>query len=100
MAHGAVDANPARLPAHVPVEQFVGAALGETVKQGVVGRADGAPRSASSGLPILWTNSITGTHGDRPDYVLASVNKLMDEFLTSYLRVNEQACEEKRAAAD
>ena len=57
-------------------------------------------RTGRRGDAILWTNSITGTHGDRPDYVLASVNKLMDEFLTSYLRVNEQACEEKRAAAD
>ena len=41
---GAVDADPARLPAHVPVEQLVGAALGETVKQGVVGCAHGAPK--------------------------------------------------------
>ena len=44
VVHGAVDADPARLPAHVPVEQLVGAALGETVKQGVVSRAHGTPK--------------------------------------------------------
>ena len=54
VVHSAVDADPAWLPAHVSVEQLVGAALGETVKQGVVGRAHGAPevrleRSARAG---------------------------------------------------
>ena len=44
VVHGAVDADPARLPAPVPVEQLIGAALGETVKQGVVSRAHGAPK--------------------------------------------------------
>ena len=44
VVHGASDADPARLPAHVPVEQLVGAALGETVKQGVAGRAQGTPK--------------------------------------------------------
>ena len=44
VVHGAVDAHPARLPAHIPAEQLIGTALGETVKQGVVGGAHGAPK--------------------------------------------------------
>ena len=47
---------------------------------------------------ISWISTTIGTHGNSSDYVLGTVNKNMDEFLASYLRVNEQACEDKRAA--
>ena len=56
------------------------------------------PMTGLRGNATMWTTGNTGTHADRSDYVMASVTEQMDEFLTSYLRVNEQACEEKRAA--
>lgn len=40
MVQAAVDADPARVAPHVPVEEFVRTALGQTVEQGVVDRAD------------------------------------------------------------
>ena len=52
--------------------------------------------SQSYGYATTWSSGMTGTHGrSGGEYVLSSVSRIMDEFLTQYLRANEKACEQK-----
>lgn len=40
-----------------------------------------------------WHYQSVGTHANNPDFTLSWVSKLLDEFLTQYLQVNEEACD-------
>ena len=52
--------------------------------------------SQSYGYATTWSRRMTGTHGRTGgEYVLSLVGRMMDEFLTQYLRANEKACEQK-----
>ena len=44
------------------------------------------------GLVAVWDTGSVGTHGGDGQYILSVVSKYLDEFLASYLRVNEAAC--------
>lgn len=44
------------------------------------------------GMAITWDKSGIGTHGRDADYILSGMRRYMDQFLTEYLRANEEAC--------
>ena len=46
-----------------------------------------------SSLATTWSRGTTGTHGHSASYIQSSVSSITDEFLATYLRVNEEACE-------
>ena len=50
--------------------------------------------SGSSGFAIAWLTGTTGTHGSKSEFIVSSLSKSLDQFLTEYLRVNESACTE------
>ena len=39
-----------------------------------------------------WQRNILGTHGTNTDFILPHVKKLTEEFITEYLRENDEAC--------
>lgn len=41
---------------------------------------------------VTWERGSTGTHGGDGAYVVSGVQRMMDQFLDEYLRVNEPAC--------
>lgn len=41
---------------------------------------------------VTWETESAGTHGGNGVYVVSWVQRMMDEFLDEYLRVNEPAC--------
>ena len=49
--------------------------------------------SVSSYPATTWNVGSTGTHGRSAEYIVSSLSGLLDQFLTEYLRVNEDACE-------
>lgn len=51
-----------------------------------------ALESGLVGLGITWNTGGIGTHAGDPDYILSSLRRYMDRFLSDYLRVNEEAC--------
>ena len=48
--------------------------------------------SGLRGSAVTWGTGLTGTHGRDANYILSLVSRLMDTFLSKYLRVNEEAC--------
>ena len=44
------------------------------------------------GYATVWNVISTGTHGGDGQYILGIVSKYLDEFIASYLRVNEAHC--------
>ena len=49
--------------------------------------------SGKNSFAPTWDRSILGTHGQRgTEYIVSGLSELLDEFLTEYLRVNEDAC--------
>lgn len=44
------------------------------------------------GVAVVWDTGATGTQGGNGQYILSVVSEYLDEFLASYLRVNEAAC--------
>ena len=55
------------------------------------------PVSGREGTASSWSDGVFGTHrsgsGGR-EFVLSGLSRLLDRFLTEYLRVNETACTE------
>ena len=51
----------------------------------------GADRTISK-MAATWHSDSFGTHGGDGDYVLESVEELVDNFIDEYLRVNNAAC--------
>ena len=47
------------------------------------------------GLATTWNSGSTGTHSSAA-FVVNSVSQHLDRFLTAYLRVNEEACRDRR----
>ena len=54
------------------------------------------PLSDELGIATTWETSATGTHGNDPGFILSSVSGFMDKFLVEFLRVNDEACRNKR----
>lgn len=50
------------------------------------------PSTREIGLATTWSNGITGMTSRNPEFVVSQLSNLLDEFLTEYLRVNEEAC--------
>ena len=50
--------------------------------------------TGNTGAASAWEHGITGTHGKDAEYVVSSLSRLLDRFLTECLRVNESACTE------
>ena len=44
------------------------------------------------GVVEVWNAGGTGTHGGNGQYILGIVSRYLDEFIASYLRVNEAHC--------
>ena len=44
------------------------------------------------GYAMVWHTGSIGTHGGNGQYVLGIVSRYLDEFIASYLRVNEEHC--------
>ena len=44
------------------------------------------------GYAEVWDAGLVGTHGGNGQFILGSVSKHLDEFIASYLRVNEAHC--------
>ena len=42
-----------------------------------------------------WSQYMAGSHGNNGSYILGGVRNLMDDFLVQFLRVNEQACNQR-----
>lgn len=56
------------------------------------------PRFAvQGGVATTWSLGTIGTHGEDSGYILSSIAELMDRFLVEFLRVNEEACEQRFA---
>ena len=54
-----------------------------------------AVKDMGYGLPgtvIVWSTSRVGMHGGNGPLILGTVSEILDEFLASYLRVNEAHC--------
>ena len=47
------------------------------------------------GLVEVWDTALVGTHGGSSQFILGKVSRLLDVFLTKYLRANEEACAKK-----
>ena len=45
------------------------------------------------GVPT-WQTESQGTHGGDAQFVVGAVSRLLDDYIASYLRVNETACRE------
>lgn len=41
-------------------------------------------------MASTWCESITGTHGDNPEFIIQSLNELLDMFLNEYLKANSK----------
>ena len=50
------------------------------------------PASNQNGGATTWMQSITGTHVQNVENIVSGLLRLVDQFLTEYLRVNEAAC--------
>ncbi len=48
--------------------------------------------SGPLGVAVTWDKSGVGTHGSDAHYILSGIRRYMDQFLTEYLRANEEAC--------
>lgn len=48
--------------------------------------------SGERSFATTWATGATGTHGGRPDTILALVDESIGKFLAEYQVVNEQAC--------
>ena len=48
-----------------------------------------------SGRATTWSSGATGMHGRNATFVVNGVSQQLDKFLTAYLRVNEEACDER-----
>lgn len=48
--------------------------------------------SGEGGVAVTWSTGGTGRSRD-PEFVVSGVSRYLDQFLTEYLRVNEEACE-------
>lgn len=44
------------------------------------------------GYATVWSAGSVGTHGNDEQYILGSVSRHLDQFLASYLRVNDRHC--------
>ncbi|MYA33279.1 MAG: hypothetical protein F4164_06370 [Gemmatimonadales bacterium] len=44
----------------------------------------------------IWSHENFGTHGGDPGFVLGLLSEGVDEFIDEYLRVNEEACSQRR----
>ena len=51
--------------------------------------------SDETGSAATWDIASTGTHGGDAGYILSSISMYMDRFLVEFLRVNEEACEQR-----
>ena len=51
-------------------------------------------RTIQSRPAKTWHTGSTGTHGGDSQYILGSLSKHLDAFLTEFLRVNEPACDD------
>ena len=45
-----------------------------------------------SGFATVWHTGLVGTHGRDGQYILGSISEILDQFIASYLRVNEADC--------
>ena len=51
--------------------------------------------SGITGSATTWDAGATGTHGRDAGYIRTQISEYMDLFLVEFLRVNEEACEQR-----
>ena len=44
------------------------------------------------GIVTVWDSATIGTHGGQAQFILGAVSQMLDEFIVSYLRLNEAYC--------
>ena len=49
--------------------------------------------SGEGDVATTWESGGLGTHDGHPEYIVSQLSRYLDQFLTEYLRVNEDACE-------
>lgn len=52
------------------------------------------PSSATEGVTATWSQSTLGTAGDDPTFWVSKASEHVDDFLTEFLRVNADDCNE------
>lgn len=43
----------------------------------------------------VWTNGLLGIHDGDYEFIFSSTMKILDEFITKYLRANKKACDKR-----
>ena len=53
------------------------------------------PFTGTKGFATTWVRGMTGTHGNRVGRILSGLSRHLDNFLTEFLRVNDETCRKK-----